>query len=42
VTYEVMQPGDWLRPVWSSISGATPQSPSLDDVDQRDESRDVE
>lgn len=31
VTYEVMQPGGWLRPVWSSATGPTPQSPALDD-----------
>ena len=24
VTYEVMQPGNWLRPVWSSATGAIP------------------
>lgn len=37
VTYEVTQPGDQLRPVWSSRSGAIPQSPSSDDRDQADE-----
>jgi len=37
VTYEVMQPGNWLRPVWSSMTGAIPQSSGLDDADQGDE-----
>lgn len=37
LTYEVMQPGDWLRPVWSSMSGAIPQSSGLDDGDQGDQ-----
>src|SRR5262245_17456496 len=27
VTYEVMQPGDQLRPVWSSTAGPIPQGP---------------
>ena len=36
VTYEVMQPGNWLRPVWSSMTGATAQSSSLA-TDQGDE-----
>jgi hypothetical protein len=35
VTYEVMQPGDWLRPVWSSMTAA-PQS-SAPDEDHEDE-----
>ena len=35
VTYEVMQPGDWLRPVRSSMT-ATPQSPAPDE-DPEDE-----
>jgi hypothetical protein len=34
VTYEVMPPGNRLRPVWSSMSGAIPQSPGVDDEDQ--------
>jgi hypothetical protein len=34
VTYEVMQPGNWLRPVWSRMTGAIPQSSGLDDADQ--------
>ena len=37
VTYEVMQPGNWLRRVWSSMTGAIPQSSRLDDADQGDE-----
>ena len=37
VTYEVMQPGNWLRPVWSSMRGAIPQSSGLDDADHGDE-----
>src|SRR5262245_27136121 len=37
VTYEVMQPDNQLRPVWSSRTGPIPQSPGLDDGDQRDE-----
>ena len=37
VTYEVMQPGNWLRPVWSSMTGAIPQSSGLDDADQGDD-----
>ena len=37
VTYEVMQPGNRLRPVWSSMTGAIPQSSGLDDADQGDE-----
>jgi hypothetical protein len=37
VTYEVMQPGNWLRPVWSSMTGAIPQSSGLDDADHGDE-----
>jgi hypothetical protein len=37
VTYEVMQPGNWLRPVRSSMTGAIPQSSGLDDTDQGDE-----
>jgi hypothetical protein len=37
VTYEVMQPGNWLRPVWSSMTAAIPQSAGLDDADQGDE-----
>ena len=37
VTYEVMQPGNWLRPVRSSMIGAIPQSSGLDDTDQGDE-----
>jgi len=37
VTYEVMQPGSWLRPVWSRMTGAIPQSSGLDDADQGDE-----
>ena len=37
VTYEVMQPGNWLRPVRSSMTGASPQSSGLDDTDQGDE-----
>ena len=37
VTYEVMQPGNWLRPVWSSMRGAIPQSSGLDDTEQGDE-----
>jgi len=36
VTYEVMQPGNWLRPVWSSMSGATAHSSGLA-TDQGDE-----
>jgi hypothetical protein len=38
VTYEVMQPGNWLRPVWSSATGAIPQSPAQDsdEEDRRD------
>jgi hypothetical protein len=37
VTYEVMQPGNWLRPVWSSMSGPIPQRSGLDDADHGDE-----
>ena len=37
VTYEVMQPGNWLRPVWSRMTGAIPQSSGSDDADQGDE-----
>jgi hypothetical protein len=37
VTYEVMQPENWLRPVWSSMTGAIPQSSGLDDADHGDE-----
>jgi hypothetical protein len=37
VTYEVMQPGNWLRPVRSSMTGAIRQSSGLDDADQGDE-----
>ena len=37
VTYEVMQPGNWLRPVWSSMTGAIPQRSGLDDAGQGDE-----
>jgi hypothetical protein len=39
VTYEVMQPGNWLRPVWSSATGAISQNPApdLDDEGQREE-----
>ena len=37
VTYEVMQPGNRLRPVWSRMTGAIPQSSGLDDADQGDE-----
>ena len=37
VTYEVMQPGNRLRSVWSSMTGAIPQSSGLDDADQGDE-----
>ena len=37
VTYEVKQPGNWLRPVWSSMTGAIPQTPVFDDEDHRDE-----
>jgi hypothetical protein len=37
VTYEVMQPGNSLRPVWSSMTGAIPQSSGLDDADHGDE-----
>jgi hypothetical protein len=38
VTYEVMQPGNWLRPVWSSATGAIPHSPAQDsdEEDRRD------
>jgi hypothetical protein len=36
VTYEVMQPGNWLRPVWSSMTGATAHSSGLA-TDQGDE-----
>jgi len=39
VTYEVMQPGNTLRPVWSSMSGAIPQNPGLNVEDQGDEAR---
>jgi len=31
VTYEVMQPGDRLRPVWSSMGGPVPQGPASGD-----------
>jgi hypothetical protein len=34
VTYEVMQPGNRLRPVWSSMNGAIPQRPGFDDEDK--------
>jgi hypothetical protein len=39
VTYEVMQPGNWLRPIWSSETGTIVQSPApdLDDEEQREE-----
>ena len=37
VTYEVMQPGNSLRPVWSSATGPIPQSSALDDGDQGDD-----
>jgi hypothetical protein len=37
VTYEVMQPGGQLRPVWSSKSGAIPPTPEFDDSDRADE-----
>jgi hypothetical protein len=39
VTYEVMQPGNWLRPIWSSASGAIVRSPApdLEDEEQREE-----
>ena len=37
VTYEVMQPGNRLRSVWSSMTGAIPQSSGLDDADHGDE-----
>jgi hypothetical protein len=39
VTYEVMQPGNWLRPVWSSMTGAggIPQDSELNHADQGDE-----
>lgn len=37
VTYEVMQPGNWLRSVWSSMTGAIPQRSGLDDAGQGDE-----
>jgi hypothetical protein len=39
VTYEVMQPGNWLRPTWSSLTGVIPHDPVsvLDDEDQREE-----
>jgi hypothetical protein len=35
VTYEIMQPGNWLRPIWSSLTGVIPPSPAsvLDDED---------
>jgi hypothetical protein len=36
VTYEVM-PGDWLRPVWSSMTGAIPESSGLDEADRGDD-----
>jgi hypothetical protein len=28
VTYEIMQPGNWLRPIWSSMTGMIPQNPA--------------
>ena len=37
VTYEVMQPGHWLRPVRSSMTGAIPQRSGLEDAAQGDE-----
>jgi hypothetical protein len=39
VTYEVMQPGNWLRPAWSSATGAIPPSPRPDlyDKEQHEE-----
>lgn len=39
VTYEVMQPGNRLRPIWSSMTGVIPHDPApvLDDEDQRTE-----
>jgi hypothetical protein len=39
VTYEVMQPGNWLRPVWSSATGTIPDrpAPDLDDEKVREE-----
>jgi hypothetical protein len=37
VTYEVMHPGNSLRPVWSSTTGAIPQSSPLDNADQGDD-----
>jgi hypothetical protein len=36
VTYEVMQPGNWLRPVGSSVTGAIPKSPGFDKGDRGD------
>ena len=35
VTYEVMQPGNSLRPVWSSMGGAIPHAPAGDDEETR-------
>jgi hypothetical protein len=35
-TYEVMQPGNWLRPVWSSTTGAVAQSTTPSDVDHQE------
>jgi hypothetical protein len=37
VTYEVMQPGNSLRPVWSSMAGPIPQTPELSTTDQVDD-----
>jgi hypothetical protein len=37
VTYEVMQPGNSWRPVWSSATGPLPQSSGLDDADHGDD-----
>ena len=36
VTYEVMQPDNSLRPIWSSMSGAIPQSPVSDGADRQE------
>ena len=34
VTYEVMQPGNWLRPIWSSLAGAVAApTPPLEQLD---------
>jgi hypothetical protein len=35
VTYEIMQPGNWLRPIWSSLTGVIPHNPAsvLEDDD---------